>query len=312
MSADSVSVPTVPSRAASSAATSSPGCWRRNSTKAKRSSRWWTSAPMAKSWSAIASGCCALRRRPARRSRARAFRWGCARPPARSRKSASPTASFDATCSGNVAPRGICGSGLVDAVAAALDLGWINATGRLANGNSIALAPPVDAHARRHPRVAAGQGRDRRRPAHSVQQWGASVDDLSRIYLAGAFGNYINRASARRIGLLDFPPEKVLPAGQHRAARRQARLVQSARARRFLCRTPPQNPACAVERRRAVPGHLRRGDALSGNGRRLIFSEVSQRPAVGADVRRLILVFAEEFGAWIDRSDLKMRSRDLL
>jgi uncharacterized 2Fe-2S/4Fe-4S cluster protein (DUF4445 family) len=33
------------------------------------------------------------------------------------------------------------------------------------------------------------------------------------LYLAGAFGNYINRASARRIGLIDFPEEKVHPAG---------------------------------------------------------------------------------------------------
>jgi uncharacterized 2Fe-2S/4Fe-4S cluster protein (DUF4445 family) len=33
------------------------------------------------------------------------------------------------------------------------------------------------------------------------------------LYLAGAFGNYINRASAQRIGLLDFPPEKVEAAG---------------------------------------------------------------------------------------------------
>ncbi len=37
--------------------------------------------------------------------------------------------------------------------------------------------------------------------------------DLKRIYLAGAFGNYINRASARKIGLIDFPPEKTKPAG---------------------------------------------------------------------------------------------------
>lgn len=36
---------------------------------------------------------------------------------------------------------------------------------------------------------------------------------LSRIYLAGAFGNYVNRASARRIGLIDFPPERTMPAG---------------------------------------------------------------------------------------------------
>lgn len=37
--------------------------------------------------------------------------------------------------------------------------------------------------------------------------------DLKRIYLAGAFGNYINRASARKIGLIDFPPEKTKPVG---------------------------------------------------------------------------------------------------
>jgi uncharacterized 2Fe-2S/4Fe-4S cluster protein (DUF4445 family) len=39
------------------------------------------------------------------------------------------------------------------------------------------------------------------------------MDDVSRVYLAGAFGNYINRQSARRIGLIAFPMEKVEPAG---------------------------------------------------------------------------------------------------
>ena len=36
---------------------------------------------------------------------------------------------------------------------------------------------------------------------------------LAQVFLAGAFGNYINHTSARRIGLLDFPAEKVRPAG---------------------------------------------------------------------------------------------------
>ena len=36
---------------------------------------------------------------------------------------------------------------------------------------------------------------------------------MARIHLAGAFGNYINHASARRIGLLDFPLERIQPAG---------------------------------------------------------------------------------------------------
>ena len=34
-----------------------------------------------------------------------------------------------------------------------------------------------------------------------------------RLYLAGAFGNYINRASAQRIGLIKFPPDMVTPSG---------------------------------------------------------------------------------------------------
>ena len=46
-----------------------------------------------------------------------------------------------------------------------------------------------------------------------MEQWGAGLDDLAKLYLAGAFGNYINRASAKRIGLLPFGPEKVVPAG---------------------------------------------------------------------------------------------------
>jgi uncharacterized 2Fe-2S/4Fe-4S cluster protein (DUF4445 family) len=33
------------------------------------------------------------------------------------------------------------------------------------------------------------------------------------VFLAGAFGNYINQASARRIGLLDFSADRVRAAG---------------------------------------------------------------------------------------------------
>ena len=44
-----------------------------------------------------------------------------------------------------------------------------------------------------------------------MQRRGAK--ELTRLYLAGAFGNYIDRASAQRIGLIDFPPERVEAAG---------------------------------------------------------------------------------------------------
>jgi hypothetical protein len=46
-----------------------------------------------------------------------------------------------------------------------------------------------------------------------LKRLGAEPGDVRRIYLAGAFGNYINRESARRIGLIEFPPELIEPAG---------------------------------------------------------------------------------------------------
>jgi len=42
---------------------------------------------------------------------------------------------------------------------------------------------------------------------------GLGIEDLERVHLAGAFGNYIDHASAERIGLLKFPSEKIHPIG---------------------------------------------------------------------------------------------------
>ena len=46
-----------------------------------------------------------------------------------------------------------------------------------------------------------------------LRAWGATPEDVETVYLAGAFGNYVDHASARRISLLAFPPEKIQPAG---------------------------------------------------------------------------------------------------
>jgi uncharacterized 2Fe-2S/4Fe-4S cluster protein (DUF4445 family) len=46
-----------------------------------------------------------------------------------------------------------------------------------------------------------------------LREWGAAPDQIQEVFLAGAFGNYIHRASARRIGLLNFPAEKIKPVG---------------------------------------------------------------------------------------------------
>jgi uncharacterized 2Fe-2S/4Fe-4S cluster protein (DUF4445 family) len=114
---------------------------------------------------------------------------------------------------GNTPPRGICGSGLVDAVAAGLELGAILPSGKMSANGEWTLCPPV-ALAQRDVRelqlakaaIAAGI-------RIVLGRLGAGIGDVDRVYLAGAFGNYVNRASARRIGLIDFPDEAVHPAG---------------------------------------------------------------------------------------------------
>ena len=114
---------------------------------------------------------------------------------------------------GNGPPRGICGSGLVDAVASALELGWVKPNGRLNDGNDFTLAGAVKISQTDIRELQLAKGAIAAGLGLLLRQWGATKADLTRVYLAGAFGNYINHASARRIGLLDLPPEKVQPAG---------------------------------------------------------------------------------------------------
>ena len=114
---------------------------------------------------------------------------------------------------GNAQPRGICGSGLVDAVAAGLDLGWIKPSGRLVRGESLALAGPVSLNQWDVRELQLAKGAIAAGLRILLEHWGAEKEALAQIYLAGAFGNYINQASARRIGLLDFPADKVKAAG---------------------------------------------------------------------------------------------------
>ena len=116
---------------------------------------------------------------------------------------------------GDVAPRGICGSGLVDAVAASLDMGLIQPSGRLRDGpnGSLRLREPVSITQADIRELQLAKGAIAAGIRLLLERWGAKPEDLTRLYLAGAFGNYINRASARRIGMLKFPIDMVKPAG---------------------------------------------------------------------------------------------------
>jgi uncharacterized 2Fe-2S/4Fe-4S cluster protein (DUF4445 family) len=109
-------------------------------------------------------------------------------------------------------PRGICGSGLVDVVAAGLELGRITPSGRFADASRAwPLLDPVVLLQRDVRELQLAKGA----VAAGVRLLVRSLvpAEPERIWLAGAFGNYVDRASARRIGLLEAPLERISPAG---------------------------------------------------------------------------------------------------
>ena len=121
---------------------------------------------------------------------------------------------FCATVFGGAAPRGICGSGLIDAVAVALDLGLLESSGRIAgDARTLEIAAPVvltqqDIRQLQLAKaaVAAGLGILRRR-------FGDGAGRSATVWLAGAFGNHVDPASASRIGLVDAEASRIRPAG---------------------------------------------------------------------------------------------------
>jgi uncharacterized 2Fe-2S/4Fe-4S cluster protein (DUF4445 family) len=115
---------------------------------------------------------------------------------------------------GDVEARGICGSGLVDAVAAGLNAGLIAPRGRYTDGSKeYTLSGLVklwqgDVRELQLAKAAIASGM-----RILLDHWGAGIDDVEEVYLAGAFGNYVRAESAVRIGLLETPVEKLIPAG---------------------------------------------------------------------------------------------------
>lgn len=121
---------------------------------------------------------------------------------------------MQATVVGEAEPRGICGSGLVDAVAAGLRSGDILPSGRIANGlKALPIAGPVvlyqsDIRELQLAKAAMAAGF-----RLLLKRLGAQANDLKAIYLAGAFGNYVQIESAIRIGLIEAPRAVIHAAG---------------------------------------------------------------------------------------------------
>lgn len=134
---------------------------------------------------------------------------------------------------GNTRPAGLCGSGLIDTVAELLRLGLLDPTGRLQAPDEVPAATALalrkrlvaqDGHfdfllAHKTETVSGKPLFLTQRDVRELQLANAAISagisillemeglkpmDLKRVLLAGAFGNFIRRNHARRIGLL--PP----------------------------------------------------------------------------------------------------------
>ena len=101
---------------------------------------------------------------------------------------------------GDAPPVGLCGSGLIDAIASLLDMELIDETGAM--DDDAVLAPGVtltqsDIRAVQLSKAAIAAG-----ISCLIEAAGCTESDIGTIYLAGGFGSKMNLRSAARIGLL--------------------------------------------------------------------------------------------------------------
>lgn len=123
-----------------------------------------------------------------------------------------------------VVPRGLCGSGLVDAVAVGLDRAVIGPDGRFRERRSPwPIAGRVSLSQRDIRELQLAKSAITTGLLLLCQQLGIRPDALEQVYLAGAFGNYISQRSAQRIGLLPLRASRIVPAGN--ASLRGAKLA---------------------------------------------------------------------------------------
>jgi uncharacterized 2Fe-2S/4Fe-4S cluster protein (DUF4445 family) len=141
---------------------------------------------------------------------------------------------------GNILPKGICGSGLVDLVAVLLHCGIIDSQGLILpprkNADDYLSSRVVNESGVQDFLVASKEETSGSSPIFLTQKdvrelqlakgavaagirtlmdkMGIGLEDLDRIYLAGALGNFVNPYSAMRIGLLPtLDPDKIKSLG---------------------------------------------------------------------------------------------------
>jgi uncharacterized 2Fe-2S/4Fe-4S cluster protein (DUF4445 family) len=113
---------------------------------------------------------------------------------------------------GNGTPRGICGSGLIDAIAVYLKSGQIDEAGAITNEDELKVngitISQKDIREVQLAKAAIATGIELLTSKLSITR-----NDIEHVYIAGGFGSYINIDNAIAIGLLEFRKNKITALG---------------------------------------------------------------------------------------------------
>lgn len=96
---------------------------------------------------------------------------------------------------GNKKPEGICGSGVIDAVATLIDLGEISNNKTVIDGDVYITQDDIQKLMYAKAAIAAGI-------EVLLESAGVAPKDIATLYIAGGFGSHINLTSAAKIGLI--------------------------------------------------------------------------------------------------------------
>ena len=140
-------------------------------------------------------------------------------------------------------PEGICGSGLVDLLAQLRSTGMMSPLGVFHDGrNEFCFAPERNMALSRSDISALAQAKAANYSGQyiALRNYGVTPGQLSKLYLAGGFANYVNVASAVEIGFIaNLPGEKIVKVG-NAALEGATLMLTSAEMRRTAEETAPK------------------------------------------------------------------------
>jgi uncharacterized 2Fe-2S/4Fe-4S cluster protein (DUF4445 family) len=119
--------------------------------------------------------------------------------------------AIQTTVIGGGAPKGLCGSGVIDAIALMRTSGAMDETGRIEDGSytveidgapAFVVAEGISVTQRDVRRIQTAKAAIAAGVLALVHRAGLQLSDIQNVYLAGGFGNYMNAQSAMDIGLL--------------------------------------------------------------------------------------------------------------